>query len=109
MQARLLEALWRDAKFRSVRLDPGEGGSRRLLHDITELAGEDQLLTALHDANLDGDHVTADWRYNEACRRTDLVVVIHLAVLVALWPEPGREALHVDLGLAPLLFRNGAR
>ena len=68
VQTRLLEALWRDAELRPVRLDPGEGGSRRLLHHVAELAGEDQLFTTLHDANLDGDNITANRRDNEAGR-----------------------------------------
>ena len=68
MQARLLEALWRDAELRPVRLDPGEGGSRRLLHHIAELAGEDQLLASLHDPDLDRDNITTNWRHDEAGR-----------------------------------------
>ena len=68
VETRLLEALWRDAELRSVRLDPGEGGSRRLLHHIAELAGEDQLLAAIHDADFDGDNITADRRHDETGR-----------------------------------------
>src|SRR4051794_24769481 len=51
-----------------VRLDPGQRRLRRLLHDVAELAGEQQLAAARRRAGLDEQHVAADRRPRQARR-----------------------------------------
>ena len=64
-----------------VGADPGEARPRRLAHHLAELAGEDEVLLAFHERDLDGDHVAADLGHDQARRRADLVLGLQLAVL----------------------------
>ena len=68
---------------RGVGPGPRQAGSRRLAHDLAQLAGEDEVLLALHPGDLDGDDVAADLGHDEARRRAGLVLGLELAVLEA--------------------------
>ena len=108
MQPKLFESLLCNAKFTCMGLDPSERCACRLFHDVAELSGEDQLFTTLHDADLNSDHVATNWRDHKAGRRTDLVIQVHLAVLVPLWPKPCSELLQVNAPLTNLLLSHTA-
>ena len=62
---------------------PGQAGAGRLAHDVAQLAGEDEVLLALHARDLDRDDVAADLGHDQARRRADLVLGLQLAVLEA--------------------------
>src|SRR4051794_12390562 len=49
-----------------VRLDPGQRGLGRLLHDVAQLAGEHELAVTRRRAGLDEQHVAADGRPRQA-------------------------------------------
>ena len=50
----------------SLRPQVGQGDRHRLLHDVTELAREDQARVALHGRGLDEQHVTTGTGHREA-------------------------------------------
>ena len=89
-----------------VRPDPGECGTSGLAHHLTQLAGEDELLLALHAGDLDGDDVTTDLRDHETRRGPGLVLRLQLAVLEALGAQVLDQLLVVDDGLALATFRH---
>ena len=89
-----------DAELVGVGTGPRQAGSRRLAHDLAELAGEDEVLAALHPGDLDGDDVAADLGHDQAGRGTGLVLGLELAVLEALRSEQVGQLLRVDDGLA---------
>ena len=80
--------------------DPRQAGAGRLAHDLAQLAGEDEVLLALHLGDLDGDDVAADLGHDEARRRAGLVLGLQLAVLEARRAEELDQLLEVDDGLA---------
>ena len=84
-------------------------GTCRLAHDVAQLAGEEEVLLALHPGDLDRDDVAADLGDDEARRRADLVLGLQLAVLEAGRTEQVGELLARDdrLGLAALGDRPG--
>ena len=96
----LLEDLAGDPELGRVGSRPRQAGPGRLPHDLAELAGEDEVLLALHLRDLDRDDVAADLGHDEARRRTGLVLGLELAVLVARRAEVLDEPLDVDDGLA---------
>ena len=100
VQRVLLEDLALDAELRGVGAGPRQAGSRRLAHDLAELAGQDEVLAALHPGDLDGDDVAADLGHDQARRRAGLVLGLELAVLEALRAEQVGQLLRVDDGLA---------
>jgi hypothetical protein len=82
-------------------------GSRRgraTPHHVAQLAGEDEVLLAFHQGDLDGDDIAPDLGHDEARRRPDLVLRLQLAVLPARRPEELDEllAVHDRLPLATL-------
>ncbi len=83
----LLEVLALDAQAAGVGADPGEPGPGRLAHHVAQLAGEDEVLLALHAGDLDGHDVAADLCHDQARGCPDLVLGLQLAVLVAPRPE----------------------
>ena len=85
---------------RRMRPGPRQAGSSRLAHDLAELAGQDEVLAALHPGDLDGDDVAADLGHDEARRGARLVLGLQLAVLEALRAEQVGQLLRVDDGLA---------
>ena len=92
----------------ALRPDPGQGGPGGLAHHLAQLAGEDEVLLALHLRDLDRDHVAADLGHDEARRGTGLVLGLQLAVLVARRAEVLLELLDVDDRLALAALRHGA-
>ena len=78
---------------------PRQTGPGRLAHDVAKLAGEDEVLLALHLGDLDRDDVAADLSHDQARRRAGLVLGLELAVLVARRSEVLGQALEVDHGL----------
>jgi hypothetical protein len=48
-----------DVELRRVGAHPREGDSRRLLHHVAELAGQDERLLAFHGRGLDEQDVAA--------------------------------------------------
>ena len=109
MQGVLLEDLALDPELVRVGADPRQAGSGRLAHDLAQLAGQDEVLLALHPGDLDGDDVAADLGHDQAGRGADLILGLELAVLVARRPEVLVELLDVDdrLALAALGHRAG--
>ena len=89
-----------DAELPGVGTDPRQAGSRRLAHDLAELAGQDEVLAALHPGDLDGDDIAADLGHDQADRRARLVLGLELAVLEPLRAEQVGQLLRVDDGLA---------
>ena len=83
VQGVLLEDLARDAQLGRVGADPGQARPGRLAHHLAELAGEDEVLLALHAGDLDRDDVAADLGHHQARGRADLVLGLQLAVLEA--------------------------
>ena len=75
-----------------VGADPRQGGPGRLAHDLAQLAGEDEVLLALHLGDLDRDDVAADLGHDEARRGAGLVLGLELAVLEARRAEVARRA-----------------
>ena len=100
VQRVVLEDLARDAELGGVGTGPRQAGSRRLAHDLAELAGQDEVLAALHPGDLDGDDVAADLGHDQARRGAGLVLGLQLAVLEALRSEQVGQLLRVDDGLA---------
>ena len=100
VQGVLLEDLALDAEARGVGADPRERRAGRLLHDVAELAGEDEVLAALHLRDLDGDDVAPDLGDDEAGGGPGLVLGLQLAVLEARRAEELQELAVVDDGLA---------
>ena len=96
----LLEDLALDAELAGVGPRPRQAGSRRLAHDLAQLAGEDEVLVALHLGDLDGDDVAADLGHDQAGRGAGLVLGLELAVLEPLRAEAVGQLLDVDDGLA---------
>ena len=72
-----------DAVARRARLDEGEGGLDRLLHDVAELAGGLDLALAGHGDRLDGQQFAADLGPGEAGDGADLVLFLAHAVAEA--------------------------
>ena len=87
VQGVLLEHLALDAELRGVGPDPGQGGPGGLAHHLAELAGEDEVLLALHQGDLDRDDVATDLGHDQARRRARLVLGLELAVLEPRRPE----------------------
>ena len=83
-----------------VRPDPGQRRASGLAHHVAQLAGEDEVLLALHHRDLDGDDVTADLGHDEARGGPGLVLGLQLAVLEARRAQVVLELLDVDDGLA---------
>ena len=79
----LLEQLALDAQAGGVGTRPREPGAGRLAHHVAQLAGEDEVLLALHARDLDRDDVAADLGHDQAGGGTDLVLGLQLAVLEA--------------------------
>src|SRR4051794_23340346 len=96
----LLERLPSDPERRGVGPDPRQAGASRLAHDLAELAGEDEVLLALHAGDLDGDGVAADPGPHEPGRRADLVLGLQPAIPEPRRPEELDELLLVDDRLA---------
>ncbi len=94
---------------RGVGPDPRQAGPGGLAHHLAELAGEDEVLLALHLGHLDRDDVAADLGHDEARRGAGLVLGLELAVLEARRAEVLVELLEVDdrLALAALGDRAG--
>ena len=90
VQRVLLERLALDAQLIGVRADPREAGSRRLAHDLAQLAGEDEVLLARHPGDLDRDDVAADLGHDQARCGAGLVLLLELAVLEARRAEVAR-------------------
>ena len=106
VQGVLLEGLALDAQALGVGPDPGQAGTRRLAHHLAQLAGEDEVLLALHAGDLDGDHVATDLGDDEPGGRARLVLGLQLAVLEARRPEVLEQLLAVDDGLALAALRH---
>ena len=96
----VLEDLARDAQLAGMGPGPGQAGPRTLAHHLAQLAGEDEVLLALHAGDLDRDDVATDLGDDQTGGRTDLVLGLELAVLEPLRPEELGQLLHVDDGLA---------
>ena len=109
VQRVLLEHLALDPELGGVRPDPGQGRPRGLAHDVAQLAGEDEVLLALHQRDLDGDDVAADLGHDEARRGPGLVLGLELAVLEPRRAEVLVELLEVDDRLALAALGHGAR
>ena len=76
-------------------------GASGLAHHVAQLAGEDEVLLALHLRDLDGDDVAADLGHDETRRRAGLVLGLELAVLEPRRAEVlGSSFFVVDDGLA---------
>ena len=103
----LLEELALDAQARRVGAGPGEPGAGRFAHHVAQLAGEDEVLLALHARDLDRDDIAADLGHDQAGGGADLVLGLQLAVLEAGRAEELLELAVVDggLGLAALGHR----
>ena len=85
----ILEAVLRDPELIGVAADIGEGDSRRLLHHVSQLTGEDEALLAGHRGRLDEEHVAAGACDREAgcharnCRAVDRLLKEPLAAKCA--------------------------
>ena len=82
-----VEEVARCAVLDRMHARPGERGLGRLLHDAAELTGQGQVRWRHHRQRLDGDDVASDVAHDNAGDRADLVGLLGLAVVVALWPE----------------------
>ena len=89
-----------DAELAGMGPGPRQAGPGALAHDLAQLAGEDEVLLALHAGDLDGDDIATDLGHDEARRGADLVLGLELAVLEALRAEQVGQLLLVDDGLA---------
>src|SRR6185295_18963825 len=89
-----LEVLLLDPEPRGVGSGVGPGRPRRLLHDVAELAGQDELALAAHERRLDEHDVAARRRVVHAGRDADLVLARHLLRVNA---GPAEQAAHVRL------------
>ena len=70
VEATLVEPVDRQAQLAGVRAHIGEGDLRRLLHDVTELAGDRQARVARHCRCLDEEDVAADTGNGQPCGDT---------------------------------------
>ena len=72
-----------DAEQLRTAADIGDGGLRRLLHDIAEVAGQLELARAVEHGDFDIEHFPADGRPRKAAHKADLVLRIDTLRLVA--------------------------
>ena len=95
----VLEESLGDPELALVGPHVAEGRARGLLHDLLDLAGEDELLglrALIHDRRLDGQHVATGLAHRYAGDRSDLVLFLGQAEVEALGAEVGRELGRVD-------------
>ncbi len=78
------------------RPDVAHPGTRRLLHHVAELAGQDEVVLAVHLRGLDLDDVAAGVADDEAGHHADLVLRLELAVVEASRPEVLLEVFGLD-------------
>src|SRR2546426_2525122 len=108
----VLEEALRHAELRVVRPHVAERRDGRLLHDLLDLAGEDELLllgSLVHDRRLDGKDVAAVLGHRNAGGRADLVLLLGEAVLVPLGTEVRREIFGLDLDRLGLALGDRSR
>ena len=67
-----------DAEQLRTAADIGDGGLRRLLHDVAEVAGQLQLARAVEHCDFDIEHFPADGRPGKAAHETDLVLRVNV-------------------------------
>ena len=72
-----------DAEQLRTAADIGDGGLRRLLHDVAEVAGQLELARAVEHGNFDIEHFPADGRPRKAAHETDLVLRVNVLRLKA--------------------------
>ena len=72
-----------DAEQLRTAADIGDGGLRRLLHDVAEVAGQLELARAVEHGDFDIEYFPADRRPRKAAHKADLVLRIDTLRLVA--------------------------
>ena len=102
----LLERLARDAQRAGVGADPGQAGTGRLAHHLAQLAGEDEVLLALHAGDLDGDDVAADLGDDEPVAAPVWSSASSSPYSKRVGPEVLDQLLDVDDGLALAALRH---
>src|SRR5213592_4989473 len=108
----VLEEALRHTELRVVRPHVAERRDGRLLHDLLDLAGEDELLllrSLVHDRRLNGEDVAAVLGHRNAGGRADLVLLLGEAVLVPLGTEVRREVFGLDLDRLGLALGDRSR
>ena len=86
-----------DAEPIGVSAHIGERDPCRLLHDVAELAGQDEALLALHRGCLDEQHVAARAGHGQACRHARDRGALGRLLEEALPPEGVADLVRADL------------
>ncbi len=73
-----------------------DGRSTRFLHDLAQLAGQDQITLAFHDGDFDRQQIAADAGHRGARRHPDLVLLFGKPILVARHTQIGLDIVIAD-------------
>src|SRR5262245_7219777 len=93
----LLEQWWLDAEFDRARANIRVRGLDRLLHHVTQIAGDGHLALARHHHAFDGEQLAADLGPSETGDHADLILKLSLAVPKLLHAEIVLEILEGDV------------
>ncbi len=97
----LLEDHGVEPQLAAAGADVGQARPGRLLHDAPQLAGEDEVVLAVHLRGLDLHDVAAGIGHDQAGHDTDLVLLLQLAVVEAGRTDVLLEVVGLDLDLGP--------